>query len=116
MAVYIGDKLLNKVFVGGKRLRVYVGDKLLLGADPTAQIMAEAWTCIYTSSTLVQKKSELATVYSGVEGTGWKDSGHQLVIVPQKACIPTGIKFHTPKIVNSGQSPSITYKIGRAHV
>jgi hypothetical protein len=76
-----------------------------------AQIMSEAWTGIYGSQSMSRKMSEESTMYREVEGTGWKDDYHQLVIVLKDACIPTALKFHTPAIVNSGQSASITYKI-----
>ena len=76
-----------------------------------AQIMSEAWTGIYGTAAMTCQQSEESTMYASVPGAGWKDDYHQLIIVLKNICIPTALKFHTPVIVNSGQSASITYKI-----
>lgn len=46
-----------------------------------------------------------------VEGTGWHDTGHELIITYAAECVPTSLTFTTPAIVNSVQAYEVTYSI-----
>lgn len=46
-----------------------------------------------------------------VEGTSWRDSGHELIITYASECVPTSLTFKTPGIVNSAQAYEVTYSI-----
>ena len=46
-----------------------------------------------------------------IEGTSWRDSGHELVITLSQPYNPVSITFTTPGIVNTGQAFEFTYSI-----
>ena len=78
------------------------------GKENIQRTMAKVWTGENGSAYSLQA----ANVSSkNIEGTSWRDSGHELVITLSQPYNPESITFTTPTIVNSGQASEVTYSI-----